>query len=378
MFSDSKRHYEVLDGLRGVGALMVVGFHIFEAFAGGSHLKQLMNHGYLAVDFFFMLSGFVIGYAYDDRWSRMTLGDFARRRLIRLHPMIIMGMIIGAIAFYFSAGPLFPKIDQVPVWQLLLVMLIGCTLLPVPRAWDIRGWQEMHPLDGPAWSLFFEYIANVLYALFLRRASKMVLSILTVLAGVALVHLAVTSRHGDVIGGWALSPHQLRIGFTRLLFPFLGGLLLSRVARPGRIPHAFLTASLLLVVVLSWPRVGGKEYLWLNGVYDSFVIIGVFPLIVYLGACGDRTEGIAGRACRFLGDLSYPLYITHYPLIYVFTAWVVEAKLTLSEAWPLCLLVLAASIVIAHVCLRLYDLPVRAWLAARGGARRAKAEGRKG
>ena len=89
----SKPHYEILDGLRGVAAVMVIVFHLFEAHAGGSHLTQIINHGYLAVDFFFMLSGFVIGYAYDDRWNRMTVGTFFKRRIIRLHPMVIMGRL---------------------------------------------------------------------------------------------------------------------------------------------------------------------------------------------------------------------------------------------------------------------------------------------
>ncbi|HCW06872.1 MAG TPA: acyltransferase, partial [Cytophagales bacterium] len=57
-FSDTKSHYEILDGLRGVAALTVVVFHILEIFSGGDHLKLMINHGYLAVDFFFLLSGF--------------------------------------------------------------------------------------------------------------------------------------------------------------------------------------------------------------------------------------------------------------------------------------------------------------------------------
>ncbi len=92
-FADTKPHYELLDGLRGVAALLVVFYHIFEgfSFAGGGTLITVINHGYLAVDFFFILSGFVIGYAYDDRWKKnMTLKGFFKRRLIRLHPMIIM------------------------------------------------------------------------------------------------------------------------------------------------------------------------------------------------------------------------------------------------------------------------------------------------
>ncbi|HMR84117.1 MAG TPA: acyltransferase, partial [Niabella sp.] len=266
VYSDSKHHYEILDGLRGVAAVVVVIFHLLEAFSGGDHHKQLINHGYLAVDFFFLLSGFVIGYAYDDRWGKMTLKDFFRRRLIRLHPMIIMGMIIGAAGFYFSASPaLFPLIGTTPAWKLLIIMLIGFTLIPVPPSMDIRGWQEMHPLNGPAWSLFFEYIANILYALWLRKFSNRALSIIVLLAGAALVHLGLTSPKGDVIGGWSIDPEQLHVGFVRLLFPFTAGLLLSRISKPGNIKNAFLWCSLLIIVVLSFPRIGGHEHLWVNG-----------------------------------------------------------------------------------------------------------------
>lgn len=363
-FSDSKSHYEILDGLRGVAAVMVVIFHLLETFTGGNHLIQIMNHGYLAVDFFFVLSGFVIGYAYDDRWGKMTLGGFFKRRLIRLHPMIIMGMIIGAIGFYFSASPIvFPKISGTPVWEMLLVMFIGFTLLPVPLSMDIRGWTEMHPLNGPAWSLFFEYIANILYALFIRKFSNKALAVLVFLSGCALVHLAVTSPNGDVIGGWALDPTQIRVGLTRLFYPFFAGLLLSRMVKPGKIKNAFLWSSLLIIVVLSIPRIGGSENLWMNGLYDSLMIIFIFPLIVYIGASGKVTGTVASKVSRFLRDISYPIYIIHYPLIYIFTAWVVDNKVPMADAWLQALVVLVSSIAIAYGSLKLYDVPVRKWLA---------------
>lgn len=366
VFSDTKRHYEILDSLRGVAAVMVVIFHIFETFSGGDHLKQIVNHGYLAVDFFFVLSGFVIGYAYDDRWGKMTLKGFFKRRIIRLHPMIIAGMIVGAIGFYFSASPIvFPGISSVPVWKLLLIMLIGFTLIPVPTSLDIRGWTEMHPLDGPAWSLFFEYVGNILYALFIRKFSNKLLAVWVFLAGCATIHLAVTSPHGDMIGGWSLEPAQLRIGFTRLMYPFFAGLLLSRICKPGKFKHAFLWCSLMVVAILSFPRVGGSENLWINGLYDSLTIILVFPLIVYLGASGKVTGKYSSKISRFLGDISYPLYITHYPIIYIFTAWVVDNKVPLNQAWPAGILVLVSSIILAYACLKLYDIPVRTWLAKR-------------
>lgn len=365
-FKDTKTHYPILDGLRGVAALMVVAFHILETFSGGNHTKMLINHGYLAVDFFFLLSGFVIGYAYDDRWNRMTLGDFFKRRLIRLHPMIIIGMTIGAILFYFQASAIFPKIADTSFSTLLLITVIGFTLLPVPVSMDIRGWFEMHPLNGPAWSLFFEYVANLLYALFIRKFSNTVLAILAFIAGAALIHLAVTSPYGDIIGGWALDGMQLRIGFTRLLYPFLAGLLLSRVIQPAQFSNAFMWCTLLLIAVLAMPRVGSSDALWMNGLYDSLTIIFLFPLIVYVGASG-QVEGNFLKINTFLGKISYPVYIIHYPIVYVFMAWVANNNLTLSGSSlgtiiAVSIAILIGTILLAYACVKWYDEPVRNWL----------------
>ena len=187
-YLESKSHYEILDGLRGVASILVVIFHVFETYSG-DRFHQFINHGYLAVDFFFVLSGFVVAYAYDDRWGKMTQWDFYKRRLIRLQPMVIIGTLIGAALFYFQACPAFPLIAGTPVWQMLLVMLVGFTMLPLPISMDIRGWTEMHPLNGPAWSLFFEYIANILYGLIVRRFSKLLSSVFVILA-VLILHAA--------------------------------------------------------------------------------------------------------------------------------------------------------------------------------------------
>src|SRR5580692_7771422 len=222
----SKSHYEILDGLRGVASVAVVIFHVLETFSSGNRFIQIINHGYLAVDFFFLLSGFVVAYAYDDRWGKLTQWDFYKRRLVRLQPMVIMGSLIGAALFYFQAGPAFPLIAGTPVWKMLLVMLVGCTLIPLPISMDIRGWQEMHPLNGPAWSLFFEYIANILYAVIVRRFSKLLLSIFVSLAGCMMIAYLVLGPQGDLIGGWSLDKDGLFVGFTRVLYPFFAGVLL--------------------------------------------------------------------------------------------------------------------------------------------------------
>ncbi len=356
-----KPHYSILDGLRGVAAIMVVAFHVLEAHAT-TRFDQMINHGYLAVDFFFLLSGFVIGYAYDDRWTNISIGEFFKRRLIRLQPMVIIGMIIGAVCFYFQESSFFPEVGSTSVGVMLLIMVIGFTVIPVPPSMDIRGWDEMHPLNGPAWSLFFEYVGNILYALWVRRFSILALSILVLISAIFLIHLTVTGPNGDVIGGWSLEPTQFYIGTVRLMFPFFAGLLLRRVVKLTYVKNAFLWCSLLAAFVLAMPRIGDETSLWMNGLYESIVIILVFPLIVYLGASGDVKGKYTGKLCKFLGDISYPIYITHYPLIYIYTGWVKDHQYTLSDTPGYAILTFAGSVILAYACLKLYDERVRAWL----------------
>ena len=136
-----KDHYLILDGLRGVAAVMVVLFHICEAYKPEHPLTQLINHGYLAVDFFFLLSGFVIAYAYDDRWQAMGLRDFFKRRLIRLQPMVVMGMVVGAALYYLQAGPAFPLIDATPqreAWERIQKRSVE-TIYSTPRGVEIEA-----------------------------------------------------------------------------------------------------------------------------------------------------------------------------------------------------------------------------------------------
>lgn len=365
-YLSSKPHYEILDGLRGVAAAMVVAFHLLEAHSGGSHLNQIINHGYLAVDFFFMLSGFVIGYAYDDRWNKMSMGTFFKRRLIRLQPMVVMGSIVGAALFWFQEAPCYPAMEGVSVGAVLLVMLLGCTLLPLPLKWDIRGWMEMHPLNGPAWSLYYEYIGNILYALFIRKFSKTALAVLVAIAACFTVHRCLTAPAGDIVGGWALNWEQQYVGLVRLMYPFFGGLLLSRLGWLIRTrKNAFWWCSLMIIVVLSVPRIGGEDGYWMNGLYEAFCIICIFPVIVSMGAGGRITGRRSAAVCKFLGDISYPVYITHYPLVYIYTAWAFNRQATLAEGLPYMLLTFVGAFVLAYTCLKFYDLPVRRWLTER-------------
>lgn len=359
-FSDTKPHYQLLDGLRGVAAIMVVCFHVFEAFAT-SHVDQQINHGYLAVDFFFILSGFVIGYAYTDRWGKMTVANFFKRRFIRLHPMVVMGAIIGALMFYFQ-GCSFWDVTKVSVSSLLIATFLNALLIPATPASEIRGVGEMYPLNGPSWSLFFEYLGCILYAYFLRKFSTRLLSIWVILMGLGLGAFAIFGSYGDICVGFSLTGDNFLGGSLRLLFSFSCGLLLSRIFKPRYVKGAFWICSLLVVVLLSLPRLGGETHFWINGLYDTLCATLIFPMLVYLGASGKAQGKFTQKICKFLGDLSYPLYMVHYPFIYLYFAWVKNNDLSFQQSVPGAVALLIGSIILAYGCLKFYDEPVRRYL----------------
>ncbi|WP_346297858.1 acyltransferase [Alistipes sp.] len=367
-FSDSKPHYELLDGLRGVAALLVVWYHLFEAFAT-SPVDQRFNHGYLAVDFFFLLSGFVIGYAYDERWGRgLRMRDFIKRRLIRLHPMVVLGALLGAAAF-FVQGSVRWNGEPVSTGMVLAALLCGLLLIP---AWpgaghEVRGNGEMYPLNGPGWSLFFEYLGNLLYMLLLRRLPTRWLTLLVALTGAALAAFAIgdLSGYGHLGVGWTLAGSNFPGGMLRLLFAFPAGLLLARRLRPVRIRGAFWLCSLSLAVLLAMPYVGSEQNHLFNGLYDTLSTLLLFPLLLWLGASGHATDAATARICGFLGDISYPLYMVHYPSMYLFYAWVWNHGYTFSEVWPVAAALFAGNILLAWFVLKIYDEPLRRLLTAR-------------
>ncbi len=379
IFSDTKPHYNILDGLRGAAALMVVWYHVFEGFAfsesmngveGGGFIN-VFNHGYLAVDFFFILSGFVISYAYDDRWDkrqeeRLTLGGFFKRRLIRLHPMLVMGAIIGCISFLIQGGTKWDG-SATTFTMTMLALLLTIFFIPAyPGAgYEVRGNGEMFPLNGPSWSLFFEYIGNICYALFIRRLSNRMLALLVAISGLLFAAFAIFNISGyETIGvGWTLDTVNFFGGFLRMLFPFSLGMLLARNFKPVRVGGIFWIAIATLFVLFSIPFFTSVGNICMNGIYEIFCIMLVFPAIVWLAASGDTDDKVSTSVCKFLGDISYPLYIVHYPVMYLFYSWLIEHQLyTLEETWNIVILVFATNITLAYACLKLYDEPIRRWL----------------
>ena len=369
-YADTKPHYHILDGLRGAAALMVVWYHVFEgfAFAEGSAI-DVFNHGYLAVDFFFMLSGFVISYAYDDRWNKMSLGDFIKRRLVRLHPMIVMGAVIGLTTFLLQGGVKWDG-SVTPMSGVVIAFLLTCCFIP---AWpgtmhEVRGNGEMFPLNGPAWSLFFEYIGNICYALFIRRLSTKALSWLVVFLGAIYIWFAVTNVSGyEMIGvGWTIDTVNFFGGFLRMMFPFSLGMLLARNFKPMKVRGIFWIAIVALFGLFSVPFFPSTESVCVNGIYEMFCIMVAFPLLVWLGASGVTSDKTSTGVCKFLGDISYPLYIVHYPVMYLFYAWLIKNQLyKLGETWQVVACVYTLNVVLAYTALKLYDEPVRKWLTSK-------------
>ena len=426
-----KKHYLLLDGLRGAAALMVLWYHVFEgfAFASGTAIETF-NHGHLGVDFFFMLSGFVISYAYDDRWKTtrpqdhkttsqsavpepvegkrfdklsdqtnsqqptangLSIWSFFKRRLIRLHPMVVMGAVIGLITYLIQGGVQWDG-TQVSFHWIMVAFFLGMCLIPVyPGApYDVRGNGEMYPLNGPSWSLFFEYVGNVLYALFIRRLSNKMLALLCGATGLLWVTFVVFDVSGyDMIGiGWTLDAVNFFGGLLRMLFPFTLGMLMARnfnkTTRPqdhkttsqSAVPEPvegkvrrfdklsdrtiFWISVLVLFVLFSMPYIPKTGSVSVNGIYELSCIICVFPLIIWFGAAANITNAFTTKICKFLGDISYPLYIVHYPVMYLFYSWLIKNELyTLGETWQVVILVMAVNVALAYACLKLYDEPVR-------------------
>lgn len=371
-FADTKPHYDLLDGLRGVAAILVLWYHIFEgyAFASGAPIIEHPNHAYLAVDFFFILSGFVIAYAYDDRVGRsMPLGNFFKRRLIRLHPMVVLGAVLGAITFFIQGSV---QWDGTHVATSMVMLALLCTMFFIPAIPgginEVRGNGEMFPLNGPAWSLFFEYIGNILYALFIHRFSNKVLAVWTAVMGIALGVFTITdySGYGSLGVGWTLDGANFIGGLLRMLFPFSLGMLVCRHFKPVRVRGAFWICSLVLLVLLYVPYIPGLNPVCYNGIFEMACIALVFPVLVWLGASGSTTDKWSSRICKFLGDISFPVYIIHYPFYYLFYAWLINHRYyTFGETWLVAVLLIAVNIFLAWLFLKVYDEPLRRYLAHR-------------
>jgi len=366
--SSGKEHFEVLDGLRGSAAFLIVIFHLFNYSFGFRGPWALVKHAYLAVDFFFALSGFVVAYAYDDRWTRMTILQFFRIRLIRLHPLVLVGATLGLLGYLLGVF-LDPssKMNMGSLSMILLVYLTSLLLLPSP---PIPGrHNESQALNGPAWSLMQEYLGNIAYALILRRLRTVTLWVIFAVSGLALTYVA--NLKGSLDGGWDYP--NIWMAPLRLTVSFVLGLWLYRIHDRIRMPRVgLLLLSVVLVVCFQMPRFSKTGEFNLNGLYDAACVLFLFPLIILCGAHSNAGAGMI-RVCKFSGRISYPLYITHITFVYILAgyAWTQHPGTVVILAWIFVALPFVTFV--AWLFLKFFDEPVRAWLTRRYGVRPATA-----
>jgi peptidoglycan/LPS O-acetylase OafA/YrhL len=334
-----KKRLLALDGLRGVAAVAVVAFHLQEQ---TSHIW--FRHAYLAVDFFFCLSGYVIGYTYDGQRDSLSVPGFFSRRLIRLHPLVILGAFLGLASYVLNPWALTRNVGH---RSLALAALGGMLLIPTH---SLPGtWGAYLPLNIPSWSLMWEYLANVAFGLVFWRMRRNVLIAILSVAAVAMVILVRAS--GDLEPGPAWG--QMDYSLVRTAFSFTLGLLLVRLRLAIASPMGFGSLSLALLVCLWWV----PTHRW-NWVYEAAVVMIVFPLIISLGA-GMKESSATNRLCLFAGRISYPIYILHYGFVRVFAGYVL-AKGANPHLLPFAVpAMLAAIVLFSYAALVFYDEPIR-------------------
>lgn len=341
----TKQHFVILDGLRGIAALAVVVFHFME-WVFSDYRDNFIGHGFLAVDFFFCLSGFVIGYAYDNRIEKMGVKGFFISRLIRLHPLVILGSVLGLLGFIIDP---FLASTGYSTGRLILLFLCSILLIPMPlmedRAFNLFG------LNAPSWSLFWEYIANIVYAFILCRLSRRYLTVLTILAAAILCFVGY--RAGNLLGGWA--GDNFWDGGARVAFSFSAGLLIYRSNWIIKNRLGFAGLAILLLLAFLTP---GSKWNWLT---ELLIVIFYFPLIVSLGAGSTIAAGME-KICKFSGAISYPLYMTHYAAIWIFGHYYTNNKPGTSQLLVIVITGVLFLIWIGYLAMVLYDIPVRKYL----------------
>lgn len=342
--SPAKKHYILLDGLRGVAAMVIVIFHFMEIIIT-DFTKNFIAHGYLAVDFFFCLSGFVVAYAYDDRVFKMSLGAFFKQRLRRLHPLVILGAVLGLLAFLFD--PFSDAATGYSLLQIVSLFLASVLLIPYPVMED--RYFNLFGLNAPSWSLFWEYVANIVYALILVRLRRSWLLILAIISAVTIVYVVKTS--GSLIGGW--NGDTFWHGGARVAFSFLAGMCVFRYQFILKNNLGFAGLSLLLIMAFLVPY--NETWNWIT---EPFIVLIYFPVLIALGA-GSTLRPQHENICKLSGNISYPLYMTHYFVMWAFGSYYGREK---PEGVTLLLVVagvMVVQILVAYVAMKYYDTPMR-------------------
>lgn len=337
------QHFVALDGLRGVAALAVVIYHRRWL---GPH-GHAFDHGFLAVSFFFILSGFVIDHAYRDRLAEgMTLRRFLIFRAIRLYPLIAMGALLGAAILLLLTR-------SVPGEYSPILVALPFTALALPAPKGLLS--EPFRLNPPTWSLFNELIANVVFAFVLHRLGVRALTFVAALAGAAFITMAL--QLGTINSGYRYG--EIANGLIVTAAPFTIGMLLNRIrSRLAGLPAIpFWLAALLLTATFMVPDLPPS----LEAPYQLALALLFYPALILATQASEPTAKWVPIAAAS-GYISFPVYALHYPLLGLFDR--AMAKLGgPAELW-LCLMLLGCTIA-ACAAGKYMEEPVRRWLSSR-------------
>lgn len=348
----ARQAFDGLDGLRGIASLSVGVLHV-----DGLILHRGFNcMTFLAVDFFFCLSGFVLSHAYGARLAEGTLrpGAFFVLRICRLYPMILAGAVLAvAVGLVMRPSPLHET----------LTMGLG-TLLLVPAGFAFGD--IAFPLNNAFWSLLFELGAGLIFACLAASGSR-VWALIAAASAVILMIVAAKGVGPGVLGFG--NPVLFLFGVPRVLLPFALGVLLERrfaATAPGRPTSPLLPALLLVAVLFCIP--GDRRFAAL------ICTVVAVPLIVWLGAHASQPASTTGRLPALMhhfGAVSYPFYAVHLPLVLLAGAVASRADLGGAERWALSAATLAVAWLLSIWVERQWDRPARASLARRVAANRA-------
>lgn len=339
--SEKSHRFEVLDGLRGAAAFVVLIFHLVLQ-------KSLTTLPYasLAVDFFYVLSGFVVAFAYEKRLQTeiMTVPGFLFIRLKRLYPLIFLGTLAGIILAIFAA---FTK-KTISLKEILEAGTFSLLVLP---SFAIRRWPTAYPFNMASWSLTFEAFVNIVYGLIARHLSNLRLVALIILSALALIWLIYQNNGisgGNNQSGWAF-------GLIRVMYPFFIGILLYRFRPKVRLNSA---ASIVIMLVLC----GMLLARWPNYTFTSaFYVFILFPAIVFIGAALHASVQIS-RFCKFSGTLSYPIYILQAPVLRIGEEALKHFHLSGAHLIAFDLIEGGSVILVAWLGLKFFDEPVQKML----------------
>jgi len=301
----------------------------------------------------------VIGYAYDDRIGKMGVLEFFKSRLIRLHPLVILGSALGLLAFLFDPFGGHPELYG--TGKILLAFLCSVLLIPFPAIAD-RSF-NLFSFNASAWSLFWEYVANIVYAFVLYRLRRGYLLLLTILAAVALCWVAY--RSGNLLGGW--SGPTFWDGCARISYSFLAGLLIyrSNLIIKNRLGFIGLAILLFLAFIMPFSK-------W-NFLSEPLVVLFYFPFLVSLGAGATLSPGLK-KVCIFSGKISYPLYMTHYAVLWMFGNYYGSHKPGTGQLALIIIVSLILLVAFAYLVMVVYDIPVRRYLSKKRSEGLAKRE----